>query len=100
MLVLPGPVVPAHEIGRFGCVLTKLRAMVCSAGGCSLALLNASVRGARLQLAVARGRQKLWDRFGENSGSVSTLEVILGVLDTPDMRYARWKSPFHACLTF
>ena len=57
MLVLVGPVESAHDddVGRFGCVLAELHAMVCGMCGGSLALLNAGVRGARLLLAVARG---------------------------------------------
>ena len=55
MLVLVGPVESAHDLGRFGCVLAELHAMVCGMCGGSLALLNAGVRGARLLLAVARG---------------------------------------------
>ena len=49
------PLEPAHDFGRFGCVLAELRAMVCGMSGGLLALLNAGVRGARLLLAVARG---------------------------------------------
>ena len=55
MLVLVGPVESAHDLGRFGCVIAELHAMVCGMCGGSLALLNAGVRGARLLLAVARG---------------------------------------------
>ena len=55
MLVLIGPVESAHDLGRFGCVLAELHAMVCGMCGGSLALLNAGVRGARLLLAVAHG---------------------------------------------
>ena len=51
MLVLIGPVESAHDLGRFGCVLAELHAMVCGMCGGSLALLNAGVRGARLLLA-------------------------------------------------
>ena len=58
LLVLPGPVKLALEIGRFGCVLAEMRPMMCGLCGGSLAWLNAGVRGARLLLAVACGAQK------------------------------------------
>ena len=59
LLVLPSTMEPAHDLGRFGCVLAELRAMVCGMCGGLLALLNAGVRGARLLLAVARGAEIL-----------------------------------------
>ena len=44
LLVLPSTMDPAHDLGRFGCVLAELRAMVCGMCGGLLALLNAGVR--------------------------------------------------------
>ena len=87
LLVLPGPVKLALEIGRFGCVLAEIRAMMCGLCGGSLAWLNAGVRGARLLLAVACGAQKCvcLIRAELIFGPVWTHEVILGVLDTPDI---------------
>ena len=58
LLVLPGPVESAHDLGRFGCVLAELRAMVCGMVCVSVALLNGCVPCARLQLVVACGCQK------------------------------------------
>ena len=73
MLVLVGPVESAHDLGRFGCVLAELHAMVCGMCGGSLALLNAGVRGARLLLAVARGR---WNsETAQRVVCASTLEL-------------------------
>ena len=51
LLVLPGTMDPAHDLGRFGCVLAELHTMVCGMCGGLLALLNAGVRGVRLLLA-------------------------------------------------
>ena len=56
LLVLPSTMEPAHDLGRFECILAELHAMVCGMCSGSLALLNAGVRGARLLLAVARPR--------------------------------------------
>ena len=68
LLVLPGLVELAHEIGRFGCVLAELRAMVCGICGGSFALLSAGVRGARPLLAVCERVQNGETASGEISG--------------------------------
>ena len=52
MHVLASTMEPAHDLGRFECILAELRAMVCGMCGGLLALLNVGVRGARLLLAV------------------------------------------------
>ena len=73
LLVLPSTMEPAHDLGRFGCVLAELRAMKCGICGGLLALLNAGVRGARLLLAVARGR---WNsETAQRVVCASTLEL-------------------------
>ena len=67
LLVLPSTMEPAHDLGRFGCVLAELRAMVCGMCGGLLALLNAGVRGARLLLAVRERVQNGETASGEIS---------------------------------
>ena len=148
------PLEPVHDLGRLGCLLAEMRAMVRRTFYGSLALWSADAVRVRVLVScrcdsmvacgtsnacprqpygaspwslavrmrscgaardgvrhvwrfarlVERGRPRsafvacgsctalrnAWDRSGQNFGPVRTHEVILGVLDTPDICYKRW----------